>query len=101
VPGFIGAGKTGTAERKGEGKGYARDKFVLSFVGMLPADNPQFVCLVMLDSPTVKTREENFGGAVAAPIFARIAGKAACHLNMAPQFEAPPLQVALSQPKTP
>jgi len=99
VPGIIGAGKTGTAQRKGPNNGYLHDKYVLSFVGMLPADDPEFVCLVMLDSPTVKTQEENYGGQVAGPIFERIAEKAACHLNIVPHFDTP-LRIALTQAKT-
>lgn len=43
-------GKTGTAE-KISGRGYAKDKNVVSFVGLLPTKNPQYVTLVMLDEP--------------------------------------------------
>ena len=59
VPGFIAAGKTGTAQKAGEnGAGYEQDKYVVSFLGFMPAENPQFVCLVMLDEATVETSQE-------------------------------------------
>lgn len=43
-------GKTGTAE-KISGRGYAKDKNIVSFVGLLPTKNPQYVTLIMLDEP--------------------------------------------------
>ncbi len=85
-PGSPARARRAPPRRSGADKRYLRDKYVLSFVGMLPADDPQFVCLVMLDGPNVKTHEDNFGGMVAGPIFSRIAGKAACHMNLVPQF---------------
>jgi cell division protein FtsI (penicillin-binding protein 3) len=60
------AGKTGTAQKSEPGaRGYQRGKYVASFVGMLPAENPTLVGLVILDEP----RGEYYGGAVAAPVF--------------------------------
>ena len=46
----------------------------VSFVGFMPAEDPAFVCLVMLDEPKVP-QEKNYGGMVAAPVFAQIARK--------------------------
>lgn len=62
------SGKTGTAE-KATRNGYLRDKFVASFIGFAPSEDPEIVCLIMLDEPDYYYR---FGGLSAAPVFARI-----------------------------
>ena len=63
------AGKTGTAQKVAQGTGrYDPSKWVASFVGMAPADDPQLVCLVVVDEPDGR----GLGGEVAAPVFARI-----------------------------
>ncbi len=99
VPGFVVAGKTGTAERVNQvTHTYDRDRFVVSFAGFLPADRPEFVGLVVLDDAKT-TPEQNFGGLVAGPIFARIAEKAARYLDLRPQEEirkAEPVSVAVN-----
>ena len=60
------AGKTGTAQRAAPGgAGYVADECVSSFVGFLPAENPQLLCLIVIDNP----RTEKWGGQVAAPVF--------------------------------
>jgi cell division protein FtsI (penicillin-binding protein 3)/stage V sporulation protein D (sporulation-specific penicillin-binding protein) len=87
VPGFLIAGKTGTAQKVGEnGVGYEHGKYIVSFVGFMPADNPQFVCLVMLDDCVVEANK-NYGGTIAGPIFAKIAERAARHLGLEPSPE--------------
>ncbi|MFH1501929.1 MAG: penicillin-binding protein [Candidatus Eisenbacteria bacterium] len=63
------AGKTGTAQKTAPGSaGFAPGKFVSSFVGMVPADDPQVVCLIVIDEPEGR----GLGGQVAAPSFSRI-----------------------------
>ncbi len=60
------AGKTGTSQKSAEGgRGYGEGRYVSSFVGMAPADNPQVVGLIMLDEP----RGIYYGGMIAAPVF--------------------------------
>jgi membrane peptidoglycan carboxypeptidase len=60
------AGKTGTAQKSEPGgRGYQPGKYISSFVGMLPAERPTLVGLVILDEP----RGAYYGGAVAAPVF--------------------------------
>src|SRR4030095_6155658 len=49
VPGFVIAGKTGTAQKVDPHGGYEKGKYVVSFIGFLPADHPEFVGLVLLD----------------------------------------------------
>jgi cell division protein FtsI/penicillin-binding protein 2 len=70
VPGYEVAGKTGTAQKvKEDGSGYDENRFIASFVGIVPAGDPELVILVMVDEPTTK----HSGAYVAAPAFAKIA----------------------------
>ena len=96
VSGFQVAGKTGTAQKMDPKGGYMQGKYVVSFLGFLPADNPEFVCLVMLDDAKT-TSEQNYGGLVAAPIFSRIAEKTARYLNLQPQIEESSNKIILTQ----
>lgn len=66
------AGKTGTAQKVIDGR-YSDDRYVASFLGILPADNPQIVIAVIVDDPL----GAHTGGGVAAPIFRSVAGRAA------------------------
>ena len=61
-------GKTGTSRQIINGK-YSRQKYHASFIGFFPADSPQLVCLVIVNSP----QTEKYGGKVAAPMFKKIA----------------------------
>lgn len=88
VPGFTIAGKTGTAQRVDpKNGGYEHGKYIVSFSGYLPADQPEFVGMVVLDDAQTSKPEQNYGGLVAGPIFARIAEQAARYLDLAPQEE--------------
>ena len=73
------AGKTGTAEKAENGE-YSKDKFVASFVGFAPADDPKFLAAVIVDEPEVV----HAGGEVAAPAFEKIASFALPYLGIAP-----------------
>ena len=59
------AGKSGTARRTSQGR-YVAGNYTASFVGLFPAEKPQYVVLVKLDSP----RRAFYGGEVAAPVSA-------------------------------
>lgn len=86
VAGFRVAGKTGTAQKVNpRGGGYLPGKYVVSFAGFMPAEDPEFVCLVTLDNAVTRSNE-NYGGLVSAPIFSAIATKAARYLNLEPHF---------------
>src|SRR5438477_4572457 len=87
VPGFIIAGKTGTAQKVDPRGGYEQGKYVVSFAGYLPADHPEFVGLVVLDDAHTSKPELNYGGLVAGPIFSRLAEKAARYLDLEPHEE--------------
>ncbi|MCS7273002.1 MAG: penicillin-binding protein 2 [Fimbriimonadales bacterium] len=70
VKGYLIAGKTGTAQKAlPGGRGYAPGKYVASFVGIVPADAPRAVILVMADEP----QHGYHGGEVAAPAFRQLA----------------------------
>lgn len=79
VPNYTLAGKTGTAQ-KAENGGYSDTRYVASFVGFAPADNPKLVIAVLVDEPQYETS----GGAVAAPVVADIASYALPYLGIAP-----------------
>lgn len=88
VPGYEVAGKTGTVQKHNPAGGYLEGKYIVSFVGMMPAENPAFVCLVVIDDP----RPEGiniYGGTIAAPIFSRIGVRAASYLNLEPTEPVP------------
>jgi cell division protein FtsI/penicillin-binding protein 2 len=81
VAGYTVAGKTGTAQKVKEGGGgYDQDRYVASFVGMVPAESPRLVILVKVDEPTT----EHLGAYVAAPAFAKIADFALKSLGIPP-----------------
>ncbi len=81
VDGYEVAGKTGTAQKPlPDGSGYSNNAYVSSFIGMVPADDPQLVILVVVDEP-----HPSAGGAeVAAPAFGEIAAFSLQRLGIAP-----------------
>ncbi|WP_255727893.1 penicillin-binding transpeptidase domain-containing protein [Caballeronia sp. PC1] len=80
VPGYSVAGKTGTAY-KWTTKGYDRQQYRASFIGIVPAKRPRVVIAVSIDRPL---HGSHFGGAVAGPPFVTIATQAMQVLNVAP-----------------
>jgi cell division protein FtsI (penicillin-binding protein 3)/stage V sporulation protein D (sporulation-specific penicillin-binding protein) len=96
VSGFVTAGKTGTAEKIDPKGGYMPGKYIVSFCGFLPADNPAFVGLVMLDEAQTKP-DQDYGGMVAGPIFSRIGVKVARYMNLEPQAEVPAGDMVITQ----
>lgn len=80
IAGYRVAGKTGTA-RKVEGKGYASNKYIASFVGFAPVSSPRLIVAVMIDEPSAG---QYYGGAVAAPVFSRVMAEALRLLGVPP-----------------
>jgi len=80
VPGYTLAGKTGTAQVAENGT-YSQTKYVASFIGFAPAQNPQLLAAVIVDQP----QGEIYGGSVAAPAFGQIAAFALPYLGVAPE----------------
>ncbi|KXG78486.1 Stage V sporulation protein D [Fervidicola ferrireducens] len=77
IEGYKVAGKTGTAEK------YADGKYVASFVGFAPADDPQFVVLVIIDEPSTGIY---YGGQIAAPIFQKVMADILKYKGVKPQL---------------
>ncbi len=79
VPGFRVAGKTGTAQKIDPRTGaYSPTQFVGSFVGYVPAEDPRLAMIVVIDEP----QTEAWGGAVAAPVFRRVAEQVLPYLGV-------------------
>jgi cell division protein FtsI/penicillin-binding protein 2 len=84
------AGKTGTAQKIKNGV-YSHTEHFASFIGFLPADDPQICLSVVMDEP----RQGSYGGETAAPVFQRIATRAASYLGLPPVLPpAEPLPAA-------
>jgi cell division protein FtsI/penicillin-binding protein 2 len=82
VPGFRTAGKTGTAQKiDPETKSYAKGRYVVSFAGFLPAEDPKLCGIVLFDEADVNSKEY-YGGQIAAPVFSRVAARIATYLNL-------------------
>lgn len=97
VPGYKVAGKTGTAKRHNpNGRGYLANSYTVSFAGMLPAHDPAFVGIVVIDDPRTN-KVTRYGGTIAAPAFGRIATRAAAYLNI-PPTEPVPTPLATTDP---
>lgn len=79
IPGFRVAGKTGTAQKIDPRTGtYSASRFIASFTGYVPADNPQLAMIVVIDEP----QGDAWGGAVAAPVFSRVGGQVLSYLGV-------------------
>ena len=78
---YVVAGKTGTAQKVVNGR-YANDRFVVSFIGFFPADNPELCISIVMDAP--KEGGHAFGGALCGPVFKDIAERCASCLNILP-----------------
>ena len=77
VPGYTLAGKTGTAQ-VAENGAYSETKYVASFIGFAPAQNPHLLVAVIVDQP----QGEIYGASVAAPAFGKIAAFALPYLGV-------------------
>lgn len=83
VPGYVVAGKTGTAQKIDPATGkYSPQKMVVSFCGFLPAHDPKVTVFVILDDPA----GVSWGGTHAAPVFSRIAQQIMPLMNILPEI---------------
>lgn len=80
IPGYRVAGKTGTIRKVADTGGYAK-RHQSVFIGMLPAEHPRLVGLVMIDEPGAG---DYYGGLVAAPVFSKVMQGAARLLRIPP-----------------
>ena len=94
VPGYVLAGKTGTAQKVENGN-YSDTHYVASFVGIAPAEHPKLLVAVVVDEP----QYVHVGGAVAAPVFGQIAHSRCLTWASRPRpsgaLEEPPLSEAI------
>ena len=79
VEGYEVAGKTGTAQKPVNG-GYSSTAYTASFLGFLPVEDPEIAMVVVVDEP----QPVHLGGAVAAPVFSKIANQAVRYLDIQP-----------------
>lgn len=84
VQGYRVAGKTGTAHLSAGKRGYHRDRYCASFVGIAPVSDPQVVIAIVIRDP----KGEHFGSKVAAPLFGRVVDKVLHILNISFDREA-------------
>jgi cell division protein FtsI/penicillin-binding protein 2 len=81
IPGYKLAGKTGTASKIDRATGqYSSSRYVASFVGFAPAQDPKLLVAVMVDEP----QGAIYGGTVAAPAFGQIMSFALPYLRIPP-----------------
>lgn len=85
IEGFSVAGKTATAQKASAKGGYSLDNYIASFVGFVPARQPVLAIAVTLDEPALN----HAGGAVAAPVFRRVAEAALNYLGVTPKGAEP------------
>jgi len=84
IPAYEVAGKTGTVHKVGK-NGYEKNRYVGMFAGMVPADNPRLVAVVVINDPK---GGKYFGGEVAAPVFGNVVADALRMLKVPPQIKA-------------
>ncbi|MDU2198328.1 MAG: penicillin-binding transpeptidase domain-containing protein, partial [Peptostreptococcaceae bacterium] len=82
LPGYRLGGKTGTAQKVVDGV-YAQGKYICSFVGIAPTDDPQIVVLATVDEPTEGSL---FGSTTAGPIIKEIMSEALPYLGVEPKY---------------
>lgn len=80
IEGYTVAGKTGTAQKPSPYGGYDPSRFIASFLGIVPVEDPRLLVLVVLDEP----QGVYFGGAIAAPVFREVASQALWYLRVPP-----------------
>lgn len=81
VEGYRFAGKTGTAEKLNEkGGGYLEGRYIASFAGFGPLEDPQIAVLILIDDP----QGVYYGGQIAAPLFSHVAGEIMQYLGIPP-----------------
>jgi cell division protein FtsI (penicillin-binding protein 3) len=84
LDGYTAAGKTGTAQKiDAKTRTYSKTKFVASFVGFAPVNNPAVVIIVVIDEPG----GSYYGGDVAAPVFRQIAEQILPEMGVIPDTD--------------
>lgn len=89
VPGYLVAGKTGTADKPKPSGGYYKDKVIATFAAVFPSDAPRYVLVVTLDEPvnTLGREPSRTAGSTAAPVAAELIRRVAPLLDLKPRIE--------------
>jgi cell division protein FtsI (penicillin-binding protein 3) len=91
LEGYSAAGKTGTAQKfDAVTHAYSHSKYVASFAGFAPINNPAITVIVVIDTPIAPTVMQREGGWVAAPVFHRVAQQVLEYLHVPHDVELPP-----------
>ena len=80
IPGYQVGGKTGTVKVSQQG-GYADDKYQALFAGIVPLSSPKYAVVVLISEPS---KDQYYGGQVAAPVFANIMSDTLRFMNIKP-----------------
>jgi cell division protein FtsI (penicillin-binding protein 3) len=90
VAGYYVGGKTGTSEKVVGGR-YSKTKVLTSFTAIMPADNPQYLLLIMIDEPQGLAETHGFAtsGWNAVPVGAKVIERVAPLLDIPPRFDMP------------
>ena len=85
APGYMVGGKTGTADKSGDG-GYKTNNVISSFIGAFPMNAPRYIILVQLDEPKGIKESHGYrtGGWTAAPVVGQVISKVAPLLGITP-----------------
>jgi cell division protein FtsI (penicillin-binding protein 3) len=97
IAGYRAAGKTGTAKKSAGKAGYASNRYQSVFAGFVPARQPRFVMVVMIDEPGAGAY---YGGVVAAPIFQKVMEGALRLFNVPPDDPEPSMMLAQHRQET-
>jgi len=85
IAGYRVGGKTGTSEKRDKLDEFGQHSYrIASFLGFAPADDPQIMCLIILDEPDVYPRG---GGALAAPVVRNVLGESLAYLGVKKQYK--------------
>jgi cell division protein FtsI (penicillin-binding protein 3) len=91
VPGYYIGGKTGTADKVVDGH-YSKSRVLTDFMAVMPADQPRYLVLIMLDEPKASPETHGFttSGWNAVPVGGAVVARIAPLLGIAPRLDLPP-----------
>jgi cell division protein FtsI (penicillin-binding protein 3) len=98
IPGYTVAGKTGTAQKVDPETGLYGDEYVTSFIGFAPAEDPEYLALIVVDEP----QKDLFGEVIAAPAFQDVMSFVLGYYSVPPdressRYDPPPLNPTPAQ----
>ncbi|WP_134700265.1 penicillin-binding protein [Ammoniphilus sp. YIM 78166] len=99
LDGYHVAGKTGTAQVVGQDGNYRANRYIYSFIGFAPKDDPKFLVYVVVDQPEIP--DANFGGRdVASPIFRHVMQNSLQYMKVSPDLNSTPVTVGKAKSLT-